>query len=139
MAFCILLERLAPLWLDDVKPSIEDRLAIIAEFAANMQALGPANFLYTDGDALFAHGDRRIQASGAIAAPGLWHLAGHCREGGTFSGAGIALEAEGRDREVVLMASVPLNPGSRSAKANSSPPAAGAWSGKARPWGRSRR
>lgn len=49
-------------------------MAIVTRFAADMRALGPANFLYADSDVLFAHGHRRIQAGGEIAPPGLWHL-----------------------------------------------------------------
>jgi glutamine amidotransferase len=53
LAFCILLETLAPLWSGGKVPSLEERQALIARFAGGMRALGPANFLYTDGDALF--------------------------------------------------------------------------------------
>jgi len=109
VAFCILLERLAPLWSTGVMPSIDDRFAVIAAFAAGIRALGPANFLYIDGDALFAHGDRRIQANGTVAAPGLWRLARRCRDGGAFTAAGVTLKASDNDQEVGLIASVPLN------------------------------
>ncbi len=109
VAFCLLLERLAPLWSLGAVPSIDHRLAVFARLAAEMRRLGPANFLYTDGDTLFAHGDRRIQANGLIAAPGLWRLARHCREGGVLAGAGITLKAKHHDQQVILIASVPLN------------------------------
>lgn len=57
-AFCHLLERMARLWRDGL-PSLEDRLREVRAFASDARTLGPANFLYTDGDALFAHGHRR--------------------------------------------------------------------------------
>ena len=36
-------------------PPLAERLHAAAEFAARLRGFGPANFLYTDGDALFAH------------------------------------------------------------------------------------
>jgi predicted glutamine amidotransferase len=71
-AFCALLERLRPLW-DVGVPSVEDRRAEVAAFASELRTLGPASFLYTDGELLFAHGDRRRSHGGAIVPPGL-HL-----------------------------------------------------------------
>ena len=59
-AFCVLLGRLAPKWQScDGPPPLEDRLASIAETAREMARLGPANFLYSDGEVLFAHAHRR--------------------------------------------------------------------------------
>lgn len=78
-AFCALLARLGALWAAGTPPALEARLAVLATFAAELRALGPANFLYADGDALFAHGHRRMQAgSGRIEAPGLWMRQRHC-------------------------------------------------------------
>lgn len=59
-AFCGLLDDLEPLWTeaDDV-PSLAGRLARVQRFAAMIRALGPSNFVYSDGDVLFVHGDRR--------------------------------------------------------------------------------
>jgi glutamine amidotransferase len=94
-AFCALLERLAPLWEADLPP-LEERRAVIAAFARDLRELGPANFLYSDGDAIFAHGHRRRTDSGDIVPPGLHLLCRHC--------AGIA---DGVD--VALVASVPLS------------------------------
>lgn len=109
LAFCALLERLRPLWADGGPPSLEERMSVLASFAADLRPLGPANFIYADGDAVFAHGHRRIQpASRRVAPPGLWTLQRHCasadpspeRQGG------VAI-AEG-ERAVVWIASVPL-------------------------------
>jgi predicted glutamine amidotransferase len=59
-AFCTLLEHLKALWQkNDGVPPLIDRITVIARFAHNIRKLGPANFLYADGDALFAYGDRR--------------------------------------------------------------------------------
>jgi predicted glutamine amidotransferase len=109
-AFCALLERLRPLWTHDCPPSLPERMSLLAAFAADLRQLGPANFLYADGDALFAHGHRRIQpARGRIEPPGLWTLQRHRppvdpspeRQGGVSIGDG--------ERAVVCIASVPLN------------------------------
>lgn len=108
-AFCALLTRLKEVWSGSCIPRLEERLTIIQRFAAELRELGPANFLYSDGDALFAHGHKRIQSDGHISAPGLWQLKRHCTEGGTYSGQGLSIEAKGLDQDVVLFASVPLS------------------------------
>ncbi len=103
VAFCVLLEQLTPLWQGSTVAALDERLRVVARFAAAMRELGPANFLYADGDALFAHADRRMQADGGIAAPGLWRLARRCAI--DFD----ALATDGGDgQELTLLASVPL-------------------------------
>ena len=76
-AFCALLERLHGLWgRNATPPSLEQRLGVVTQFAADLRRLGPANFLYADAEVLFAHGHRRIHpASGRIEPPGLFRLA----------------------------------------------------------------
>jgi len=109
IAFCILLERLSELWRGRVEPSLDDRLAIVERFAADMRRLGPANFIYADGDTLFAHGHRRIQADGMIAPPGLWQLQRRCLiDVDALPEAGVAIESNRQDQEITLLASVPL-------------------------------
>ena len=99
-AFCILLERLTPLWETGKAPPVAARLAVVADFAADLRPLGPANFLYSDGDVLFIHGNRRTQADGAIAPPGLYLLQRTCAYGTAPADAGT--------QRVILAASVPL-------------------------------
>jgi glutamine amidotransferase len=106
-AFCALVERLSPLWAGGL-PSLDDRLAVIAGFAAELRTLGPANFLYADGDAVFAHGHRRRDDSGEIRPPGLHVLCRRCSardDGPPVPGLSIDHDAE---QEVALAASVPL-------------------------------
>ena len=80
-AFCALLERLRRLWRDARRaPPLEDRFSIVAAFARGIASLGPANFLYADGDALFAHGHRRTHPDGRRP-PGLHVLSRRCRAG----------------------------------------------------------
>lgn len=108
-AFCALLERLRPLWRPDAPPpAMSARLAVVAAFAAELRALGPANFLYADGELLFAHGHRRLQADGRLASPGLHLLTRQCLDArqplqtqGVCVGCGF--------QTVVLLASVPLS------------------------------
>ncbi len=113
IAFCILLERLTPLWQGDFIPSLEERLAVFTQFAADMRVLGPANMIYSDGDALFVHGHRRIQQDGKVAPPGLWRLSRHCdceQDGTSKNRPSLGTKAQPR-QEVMLFASVPLTNG----------------------------
>jgi glutamine amidotransferase len=108
-AFCALLDRLRGLWLGGGVPPVEARLAVISEFAAAIRPLGPANFVYADGDAVFLHGHRRFHGDGRAAhPPGLHVLCRHCSartEPAIIDGLSLEPEAE---QEVVLAASVPL-------------------------------
>jgi predicted glutamine amidotransferase len=108
-AFCALLERLAPLWEADV-PALDSRLAVVERFAADLRTLGAANFLYADGDAIFAHGHRRRNDAGEIRAPGLHVLCRRCSERPEVAPdpvPGLSITSEG-EQEVALVASVPL-------------------------------
>ncbi|HVS15739.1 MAG TPA: class II glutamine amidotransferase [Thermoanaerobaculia bacterium] len=81
-AFCLLLERLAPLWLptSDVPP-VARRRAVVEELAALLRPIGPANFLYADGDAPFVHGHRRRQPGDeGYHPPGLHVLCRSCEQ-----------------------------------------------------------
>ncbi|MCF8155902.1 MAG: class II glutamine amidotransferase [Rhodoferax sp.] len=108
-AFCVLLGRMETLWRPNQMPSYEARLAVVQAFAADLRELGPANFLYSDGEVLFAHAHQRHQSDDTIRAPGLWRLARHCAEGGVFEGSGLQISARGSEQDVVLIASVPLS------------------------------
>lgn len=107
-AFCALLDRLRALWRGGATPALPERLRVVEAFAAELRQLGPANFIYCDGDALFAHADRRHQDDGRIAPPGLWRLARHCPRGGELAADGLRIRAHDGEQEVVLFASVPL-------------------------------
>lgn len=109
-AFCALLARLVPLWENVASgrtPSGQARLDVVTRFAAELRPMGPANFLYADGELLFAHGHRRTQAGGTIEPPGLHLLERSCEQPdeplpvqGLAVGCGY--------RQAVLVASVPL-------------------------------
>ncbi len=107
-AFCTLMDLLRPLWQQKGPPPIAERRQVVAQFSATLRELGPANFLYSDGDALFAHADRRHQRDGSVTAPGMWRLARHCPSGGELAAKGLQILSVGAEQEVVLVASVPL-------------------------------
>ncbi len=109
-AFCALLERLSEPWLDAAAPPpLDQRLAAVEAFAADLRKLGPANFLYCDGDVLFAHGHRRRQGpAGVLAPPGLVVLQRHCRPETAIPPVISGLDLGEQDQEVTLLASVPL-------------------------------
>lgn len=108
-AFCVLLERLRAAWSTASVPALEARKSVVSAFAAELRLLGPANFLYADGDAVFAHGDRRIHpATGRVEPPGLWMLQRHCPPAGLppEQKGGVAIAED--ERTVLWFASVPL-------------------------------
>ena len=108
-AFCCLLERLEKLWdrAPGKLPSVESRLETVAQFAALLRPLGPFNFIYSDGDALFVHAHRRKQEDGDIQPPGMHLLARSCNEQAVdLSESGIMMAPTAQ--ELALVASVPL-------------------------------
>lgn len=113
VAFCVLLGELRAAWLQG-RPSLATRVGIVSAFAARMRELGPANFIYSDGDALFAHGHRRMQGAEGVRPPGLWALElgeGIARACGRL--AGISIDAQSPQSPAVLFASVPLSDDTR--------------------------
>lgn len=109
-AFCVLLSRLQPLWQGDAVPSVAARFDAIASFASDMRLLGPANFLYADGDALFAHGHRRWNATRKQATPpGMWMLQRTCSPGEGRSIPSTGIDTDDGENQSILFASVPLS------------------------------
>ena len=50
-AFCSLLDRMTLIWKGYTSaPTLRERFLIVSSFAGELRALGPANFLYADGD-----------------------------------------------------------------------------------------
>jgi glutamine amidotransferase len=108
-AACLLFEAMARLWAGEAVPAPARRRAAVSEFAAAMRVHGPANFLYSDGEFLYAHGHRRTQSGGHIAPPGLWVLQRRCAvDRDALPQAGISLESGAGPQSLVLIASVPL-------------------------------
>lgn len=108
-AFCCLLERLGELWDPDIErlPSVDCRLEVVAEFARELRPLGPINFVYSDGDALFVHSHRRKQDDGVERPPGLHLMVRSENEQAVdLSESGVMLAPLAQ--ELALIASVPL-------------------------------
>ena len=110
LAFCVLLQRLRPLWRGAAGlPALESRRHVVATFAQELRALGPANFIYADGDALFAHGHKRMHDGAGIRPPGLHVLHRSCDAGGSsVEGPGLRIEPTQDHGAQLLVASVPL-------------------------------
>lgn len=109
LAFCALLDQLATIWTrPGAPPSLNQRFLIVSSFAGELRKLGPANFLYSDGDVLFAHGHRRKHAeTGKMEAPGLVSIQRQCRQD-TMGLEADGLSIRGDNQQVTLFASVPL-------------------------------
>jgi hypothetical protein len=108
LAFCALLARLTALWLGGDPPPLESRLSMQTIFAAELRALGSANFHYAQGDALFVHGDRRLQRSGRAEPTGPWVPPRRCSSGPASADQGAGLSVGTNGTSVDWVASVPL-------------------------------
>jgi len=110
-AFCHLMAMMEALWLSSTPPSLEKRFQVVDEFAAKIRPLGPANFIYTDGEYLFVHGHKRTQpGKEGFHPPGLHYLERSCANPQHKPKLpGLALDYDQNDQKVVLIASVPLS------------------------------
>jgi predicted glutamine amidotransferase len=109
-AFCALLERLAKAReTEGPELTLQKRIEVVADFAARLRREGTANFLYSDGEIAFLHGDRREhQPDMPPTAPGLHFIIEHDPdERQPFSGHG-GVKVGGISHPVLLAASVPL-------------------------------
>ena len=109
LAFCALLDQMAAIWtVQGAVPTLRQRFLIVSSFAVELRKLGPANFLYSDGEMLFAHGHRRKHAeTGKIEAPGLVSIQRQCQQD-TIGLVASGLSIRGDNQQVTLFASVPL-------------------------------
>ncbi len=109
--FCYLLEFLQDSWRNTKPPSVEERFQAVWKFAQETKAWGSNNFLYSDGEFLFAHGHRRIHERGEKVStpPGLHFLCRTCVESPLPSIEGLSIQAEGQQQRIALVASVPLS------------------------------
>ena len=112
LAFCLLLDRIRQLpQAYGQLPSLQARLDTVAEMALALRAVGPASFLYADGDVLFAHADRRRQPlTGKVTAPALYRL--ECPAGDkaalVHDSESAGAEKKATAQRVILLATVPL-------------------------------
>lgn len=109
-AFCVLLDRMRPLWDHDKAPSLAERFDVIHQFAEEARQLGPFNFLYCDSEYLFVHAHRRrAEGASAYTPPGLHVIERACALRGDDFVEGVDLNDEEARQEAVLVASVPLS------------------------------
>lgn len=108
-AFCLLMDRMAAVWRSPGQtPDMDARFVVFGDFAREMAALGPANFIYSDGDVMIAHGHKRSHADG-IHPPGLHFLCRRCKaEPRPVEASGLKISTDADSQDIVLLASVPL-------------------------------
>lgn len=113
LAFCVLMDRLKKIWVKPgVVPPVRERLSIIKQFADEIRSLGPGNFLYSDGESFFAHGDERHDPlTNQVSWPGLHYLQVVCDKNDKDFAQQFekVLTVDSHDDVVTLFASVPLN------------------------------
>ena len=109
-AFCVLLDSLRPLWRTPGKsPPLDEKLDVIAGFAAGIRELGPANFLYSDGDSLIAHAHKRAwEEDGGFSDPRPPGLSVLTMSGLDLSVRGLQVSSAEEDISFTAVASVPL-------------------------------
>ena len=110
-AFCYLLDRLHPLW-EGGAPPVEERARVVHQVARMLAGFGPSNFLYSDGDYLYAFSHRRLHDNKPPPrAPGLHWLHRVCEVAAPrphAEGLDIRSSEAQEEQRVVLLASVPL-------------------------------
>ncbi|PWI33569.1 class II glutamine amidotransferase [Vibrio albus] len=94
-AFYYLMSFIKELWHNSV-PTLDQRINTIAQVFTELEKLGPANFIYSDGNYLYAFANKRIQHNGKIEPPGMYWLTRQCND------------VEDNSQEIVLFSSVPL-------------------------------
>jgi len=110
-AFCFLTAQVESLWSTG-RPELGHRVELVRSVFDSFAALGPANFLYSDGEYLYAYANRRTQPSGLCEPPGMYYLCRDCdRDRDAQPIAGLELSETGKNprQTVVLFASVPLS------------------------------
>ena len=105
-AFCYLMEKLDTLY-DKGSPSLEEKVELIKNTFNFFSRFGPANFIYCDGEYLFAFGHQRKQPDGSTDSPGLYYLERDAKT--DFEKYKIAgMNMVGFRQNQLLFASVPL-------------------------------
>jgi glutamine amidotransferase len=109
-AFCLLMQRLHKASM--TKPGLlrlDARIRLVTEFAHEISLLGPANFLYSDGDVLFVFGHIRTQEDGNCVAPGLHYRTVECSYGlGQSTAVSVELNSA-CTQTVTLVSTYPLH------------------------------
>ncbi|MCP4384301.1 MAG: class II glutamine amidotransferase [Hyphomicrobiales bacterium] len=111
-AFCALMETMKERWIARGRiPELEERLEVVSSFARTYRERGTFNFLYCDGEYLFAHSHQRHHPDGELKPPGLNILERdnhHPDETDHHDVAGLHLPDQAHHQAMTLVASVPL-------------------------------
>jgi glutamine amidotransferase len=111
-AFCSFMDLLGELWNAKQKPSIEERINLVAYFSSLIRPYGPANFIYSDSELLFAHGHKRTHNNEKeFRPPGLHVLSRACLIDveNKPNIVGLDIQSTQTEQKVILIASVPLS------------------------------
>ncbi len=111
-AFCSLMNLLAQLWIANKAPTIEERINVVAYFSSLIRPYGPANFIYSDSELLFAHSHKRTHNDEKeIRPPGLYILSRACLIDieNKPNITGLNIQPTQTEQRVILVASVPLS------------------------------
>lgn len=111
LAFCTLLTRLKrATGQQGSPPSLDERIALIREFAREFRNKGTFNFFYSDGEFLFVHSHQRTQEDGVKRPPGLYLLQreDHHHDHDHQKVHGLRIHSESIIDDMSLAASVPL-------------------------------
>ena len=111
LSFCKLLTRLRQAAKKQGGPlTLDQRIHLVREFAAEFSQMGTLNFFYSDGEYLFAHSHKRTQKDGVKRPPGLFLLQrqDHHHDHDHQHVHGMHIHTEKIIPEMSLVASVPL-------------------------------
>jgi predicted glutamine amidotransferase len=107
--FALLLADLEKLWRHRVPP-LAERFSAVARFAGRLREHGALNFLYCDGQTLFAHGHRHTIPGEAISSdPGLYVLERNSVDGNGFDASCIGVACDGGKGPQAVVATTPLD------------------------------
>ena len=106
-AFYYLMSFIKKLWHQGV-PDLQKRSEIVERVFTELATLGPANFVYSDGDYLYAFANKRIQPNGKIEPPGMYWLTRQCCENNSTTPYSLYNSSADIHQQVVLFSSVPL-------------------------------
>ena len=110
-AFYALMQSLQGLDATGESGDLKRRIEVVRDFAARLRALGPANFLYTDGDLLFAHAHRRRSHPDNAWVPGLHLLMREAASAHQMRASGVHVQGhDDKPAPAVMLASMPLTP-----------------------------
>lgn len=105
--FGLLLAELEELWFHET-PSLAERFSVVESFAQRLRERGALNFLYSDGETLFAHGHRYTVPGEAVSSdPGLYVLERDAGDGDAVPCVGLACDG-GKGRQA-FVATMPLD------------------------------